>query len=172
MQIYRRDHKLAKLSDLKGIWSEGEFGSLLTHAIRLMQAERPAFKCWEKVDGMEAAKYQLDVPASNSPWNIYAFGGENGQHYALPFRATVWISRASGEIFKIEEDSTSVAPQLGASEIRWVLTLQQVNLNGEQWLLPKMAEYEVLEPNNRRLWNAMTFSGYHRYGAEVKLRFD
>jgi hypothetical protein len=62
---------------------------------------------------------------------------------------------------------------MGISELRWSVTLERVDLNGKTWLLPKTGEYDVLyEKTGRREWNLMNFSGYHRYGSEVALRFD
>jgi hypothetical protein len=85
----------------------------------------------------------------------------------------VWISTATGEIMKIARTSLAIAPETGISGLEWKVTLEPVEINGKQWLLPKTGEYSVLyDQSNRREWNLMNFSNYRRYGSEVALRFD
>jgi hypothetical protein len=157
------------LSDLPGAWSEGEFGTLLLQTETLLKTQPVSFQSSATVGDTAAAIYRFDVPEQISPWDLEV----DGRHYRLPFRTDVWIATDTGEIVKIARTSLAIAPETHISALEWKVTLEPVELNGKQWLLPKTGEYSVLyEQSNRREWNLMNFSNYRRYGSEVALRFD
>jgi hypothetical protein len=146
------------LSNLAGAWSEGEFGTLL------LQTE-----AFATLGDTATAIYRFDVPEEISPWDLEV----GSRHYRLPFRTDVWISTRTGEIVKIARRSLAIAPETRISALEWKVTLEPVDLNGKQWLLPKTGEYSVVyDQSNRREWNLLSFSDYRRYGSEVSLRFN
>ena len=157
------------ISNLTGAWSEGEFGTLLLQTGTLLRTQPVSFQALATLDGVATAIYRFDVPEEISPWDLDV----DGRHYRLSFRTDVWISIETGEILKIARASSGIAAETRISALEWKVTLQPVDLNGKQWLLPKTGEYSVLyDQSNRREWNLMNFSDYRRYGSEVALRFD
>jgi hypothetical protein len=157
------------LSNLAGAWSEGEFGTLLLQTQALLRTQPVFFQAFTTLGDTATAIYRFDVPGEISPWDLEV----GGQHYRLPFRTDVWISTRTGEIVKIARTSLSIAPETRIAVLEWKITLEPVELNGKQWLLPKTGEYSVIyDQSNRREWNLMSFSDYRRYGSEVSLRFD
>ncbi len=157
------------LSNLAGAWSEGEFGTLLLQTETLLQTQPISFQAFATLGDTPTAVYRFEVPQDVSPWDLEV----GGRHYRLPFRTDVWISTATGEIVKIARTSRAIAPEIRISGLEWKVTLEPVEINGKQWLLPKTGEYSVLyDQSNRREWNLMNFSNYRRYGSEVALRFD
>jgi hypothetical protein len=157
------------ISNLTGAWSEGEFGTLLLQTETLLRTQPVSFQAFATLGDVATAVYRFDVPEEISPWDLDV----GGRHYRLPFRTDVWIATATGEIVKISRTSLSIAAETRISALEWKVTLEPVDLNGKQWLLPKTGEYSVLyDQSNRREWNLMNFSDYRRYGSEVALRFD
>lgn len=157
------------LSNLAGAWSEGEFGTLLLQTETLLQTQPISFQAFATLGDTPTAVYRFEVPQDVSPWDLEV----GGRHYRLPFRTDVWISTATGEIVKIARTSRAIAPEIRISGLEWKVTLEPVEINDKQWLLPKTGEYSVLyDQSNRREWNLMNFSNYRRYGSEVALRFD
>jgi hypothetical protein len=157
------------MSSIAGAWSEGEFGTLLQQTEVLLSTQTAVFERYEDLDGTATAVYQVEVGKNDSPWDLEV----RSQHYVVPFRSTVWLSQESGEILKIERTSTVIPFQVGISEISWSVVLKRVNLNGKAWLLPSTGMYAVsYAASGRREWNVMNFSGYHRYGSEVAIRFQ
>jgi hypothetical protein len=157
------------LSNLAGAWSEGEFGTLLLQTETLLRTQPISFQAFATLGGTPTALYSFEVPQDVSPWDLEV----GGRHYRLPFRTDVWISTATGEIVKIARTSLAIAAETRISVLEWKVTLEPVEINGKQWLLPKTGEYSVLyDQSNRREWNLMNFSNYRRYGSEVALRFD
>jgi hypothetical protein len=166
--VRQNNHLRPSMAQLAGAWSEGEFGTLLLQSQKLLLGETAQFQAFDSVDGTEAAIYRFQVGEQDSPWDFQV----GGQHYHLAFQTDVWISTASGEILKIARLSRHIPGEIRISEVGWTVTLQTVDLNGKQWLLPKSSSYSVLYgQSNRREWNNMSFSAYKRYGSEVALRF-
>jgi hypothetical protein len=156
------------ISNLTGAWSEGEFGTLLLQTETLLRTQPISFQAFASIGDVATAIYRFDVPEEISPWDLDV----GGRHYRLPFRTDVWIATETGEIVKIARTSLSIAAETRISALEWKVTLEPVELNGKQWLLPKTGEYSVLyDQSNRREWNLMNFSDYRRYGSEVALRF-
>lgn len=157
------------ISSVSGAWSEGEYGTLLQQTQILLSTQPVKFRMYTEFDGVPAAIYTVDVAAQNSPWDLEV----DRQHYRIPFRTEVWVSRATGRMLKIERVSTRIPPRVGISEMRWGVTLQTVRFDEKSWLLPKTGNYAVLYgAKGRREWNELQFSEYHRYGSEVALRFQ
>jgi len=167
--IYQDNHPRPSITQISGAWSEGEFGTLLLQTEKLLTTERARSQGMVDVDGVPAAIYSFRVGAEGSPWDFQV----SGRHYQLPFQTDVWISVATGEMLKIARTAVDIPQEVHIAEVEWSVTLQPVDLNGKQWLLPKSSRYSVLySESNRREWNDMTFSGYKRYGSEVALRFE
>jgi len=157
------------LSNLAGAWSEGEFGTLLLQTETLLRMQPVFFQAFATLGDTATAIYRFDVPEEISPWDLEV----GSRHYRLPFRTDVWISTRTGEIVKIARRSLAIAPETRISALEWKVTLEPVDLNGKQWLLPKTGEYSVVyDQSNRREWNLLSFSDYRRYGSEVSLRFN
>ncbi len=157
------------ISSVPGAWSEGEFGTLLQQTQILLATQPVLFRTYADVDGTPAAIFGVEISEQNSPWDLEV----EHHHYRIPFRTEVWVSRATGQIIRIERVSTAIPSQVKISEMRWGVTLQAVQLDEKSWLLPKTGSYAVLyKAKDRREWNDLTFSDYHRYGSEVALRFQ
>jgi hypothetical protein len=166
--IRQNNRSRAHISSISGAWSEGEFGTLLRQTQALLGSQVVLFQAETELNGVAAVLYRFEVSEQDSPWDLEV----EAAHYHLPFRTDVWVSLSSGQILKIERTSTAIPSETRISEVRWSVSLEMVELNGKTWLLPTSGEYEVsYEESNRREWNLMSFSDYHRYGSEVALRF-
>jgi len=166
--IRENSKQRAQMSSIPGAWSEGEFGTLLRQTHALLGTQPVSLKGETTLEGTPAAIYTIDVAAQDSPWDLII----GGQSYKIPFHTDVWVSKATGQILKIQRTSDSIPPGMGISELRWSVTLDPVELDGKAWLLPKSGEYEVQYADaGRREWNVMTFSDYQRYGSRVVLHF-
>ena len=168
-EIRQNEHERASISNIAGAWSTGEFGTLLLQTQILLKTQPVVFEGNADLDGTAAAIYTVDISEQNSPWDLVI----RAEHFRIPFRTKVWVSRATGHVLKIARASMGVPEGKGISGIHWGVTLEPVELNGKTWLLPRTGEYTVLyEQSGRREWNQITFSNYHRYGSEVTLRFQ
>ncbi|MDQ2843254.1 MAG: hypothetical protein M3Y72_19900 [Acidobacteriota bacterium] len=167
--VREKNRPLRDLTSLDGAWSEGEFGTLLQQSEQLLRTQSTVIDGAADLNGAPAVMLHFDVAATDSPWDLEV----GGQHYFIAFRTRLWLSEASGDILKIERTSTNIPNGLRIAQIAWSVTLGPVDLNGKQWLLPSTGDYQVIyRDGGRREWNTLTFSGYHRYGAEVKLHFE
>ena len=167
--IHQNDRTRATMSDISGAWSEGEFGTLLQQTAKLLEIQSVTFVSFVALGDVPAAVYRFDVAEKESPWDLEV----GSEHFQIPFTTDVWISVATGEILKIARKSLSIPAETHISEIDWNVSLAAVDLNGKTWLLPCEAAYAVsYVESKRREWNQMSFSDYHRYGAESALKFD
>lgn len=148
--VKQNNRERPAMSSLPGAWSEGEFGTLLRQTRALLGSQSAVLKGQMEMEGTPAAEYAIEVPESESPWNLVI----GGRSYTIPFETDVWISKTSGQILKIERHSTQMAPATGIAELRWAVNLQPTPLDQKTWLLPRSGIYEVkYAASNRRDWN-------------------
>jgi len=167
--IFQNKDSRPSMSAIAGAWSEGEFGTLLQQTGKLLEIQLVSFVAFEALADIPTAIYRFEVSEKQSPWDLEV----GSQHYQIPFTTDVWISVASGEILKIARKSITIPAETRISEIAWNVSLSAVDLNGTTWLLPNAAGYAVsYQESKRREWNQMSFSNYHRYGAESSLKFE
>ena len=167
--VRQKNRSIQDLAKLDGAWSEGEFGSLLGESEQLLRTQSAVIDGAAELDGVPAVMLHFDVAADDSSWDLTV----GGQHYFVSFRTRVWLSKATGDILKIVRTSTNIPSGLRIAQIDWSVTLSPVEFDGRRWLLPSTGEYQVLYQNTGwREWNTLQFRDYHRYGAEVKLRFN
>jgi hypothetical protein len=168
-EVKRGAERLAGLSNVVGAWSEGEFGTLLRQTEKLLRSQDIQFDGYGEISGMRTSRLHFDVNEHDSPWDLEVAG----RHYRVPFRADVWVDPSSGEIVKIARTSMGPIGDTRIAGLEWSVTLAPVELSGKSWLLPKEGGYSVeYTDKGHREWNRLSFSNYHRYGAEVSLRFD
>lgn len=166
--ILDNNHPRPALSSIPGAWSEGEFGTLLRQTRALLSTQPISVEPATDSNGGAAAVYTFYVSGNDSPWELNVAS----QLYRVPFRTKVTVSKSSGQILKIDRASTAMPPGSGISEIQWGVSLAPVDLDGKTFLLPKTGEYSVLYQNsNRREWNQISFSNYHRYTSRSIIHF-
>ena len=167
-QVKRDEESVPTLASVVGAWSEGEFGTLLRQTEDLLRARPVQWDGDAQMSGKRVSLVHFTVREQDSPWDLEVAG----RHYRVPFRAEVWVEKSSGEIVKITRTSLGAIGDTRIGSLIWSVTLSPVQLNGRSWLLPKEGMYSVEYANSRREWNELSFANYHRYGAEVALRFN
>jgi hypothetical protein len=167
-EIQQNSRARTRISGISGAWSQGEFGTLLRQTERLLLTQPALFNGYAEIGSEQTAVYTMDVPKEESPWELEV----EGQDYRIAFHTQVWISTATAHIVKILRDAKTLPDQLHISELSWSVTLAPTNLNGRVWLLPVSGEYAVFyDESDRKEWNVLSFSDYHRYGSEVAVTF-
>ncbi|MBV8810047.1 MAG: hypothetical protein JO033_15350 [Acidobacteriaceae bacterium] len=167
--ILHKGKRRTSLSSVVGAWSEGEFGTLLLQTEKLFSTQAVEFLRYSELNGRPMAVYAFAVSSEDSPWDLEVSGG----HYRVPFQTEVSVDRDSGQIVKIARTADALPPAMRISEIYWGVTLELVELSGQKYLLPRSGEYAVLyQQSDRRDWNLLIFSNYHRYDVQTSLRFD
>lgn len=167
--LCRKGRQLRGFSELGGLWSQGEFISMLRYTEQVLATQSVTLKGEEEIQGKAALVYDFFTLAAESKCFFWA----HGQRYILPFLTRVWIAEDSSQILRIAETSTQLPEALGIARVRWEVSLNQVSVNDRQWLLPSTAEYSVdYLDSEHRAWNVINFSDYHRYSAETSIRFE
>lgn len=166
--IQENDRSRATMSSIPGAWSQGEFGTLLRQTRAFLTTQPIALKGDTELNNVPAVLYAFDVPAEQSTWDL-AVGS---RQYRIPFRTNIWVSKSSGQIMKIERNTTATPAGSGISAIQWSVVLRPIQLDQKAWLLPSSGEYSVLYENSkRREWNTISFSDYHRYASQSVIHF-
>jgi hypothetical protein len=166
--IQQNSRLRSSMNEIPGAWSEGEFGTLLRQTKTLLTTRPSSSQPAKSQEGEAGVLYTLSVPGQESPWELIV----DNQKFRVPFITEVLVSQTTGRILKIKRTSTAMPASFGISQIEWSVNLKPVLMDGNQWLLPASGEYSILyEKSNRREWNEITFSGYHRYTGSSVIHF-
>ena len=166
--IQQNNRTRGSMSSIAGAWSEGEFGTLLRQTRTLLGTQPVTIQQSADVDGVPALIYRMDVSGLESPWDLVV----KSQSFRVPFRTEVTVGKANGQIMQIKRTSMAMPPDSGISEIQWSVVLKPIQMDGKVWLLPNTGQYSVLyQELNRREWNVINFSDYHRYTATSVMHF-
>jgi len=166
--IQQNNKQRARMSSIPGAWSEGEFGTLLRQTRTLLSTQPVSINATSGPNEVPSLIYSMDVPGQESPWDLTV----NSQTFRVPFRTEVTVAKADGQISQIKRLSMAMPPDSGISEIEWSVNLQPVPMDGRIWLLPSTGQYTVFyKEQNRREWNVINFSDYHRYTASSVIHF-
>ena len=166
--VEQDNHHRLSLSSIPGAWSEGEFGTLLRQTRSLLALQPLSLQAVPDLEGVAAVTYTMDVAGQDSPWELVV----SNNRYRVPFRTVVSVAKNTGDILQITRTSAAMPPETGISELSWSVTLKPVEMDGKSWLLPAKGRYSVLyEHSNRREWNDLTFTDYHRYTSSSVMHF-
>ena len=166
--LRRKGRLLGDFFKLGGAWSQGEFISMLRYTEEALASQGLTLKGEEEIQGKTTLVYDF-LPAAESKHFLRV----DGQQYIVPFVTRVWIDEDSSQILRIAETSTELPTGLGIAQVRWKVSLNQVSVDGTQWLLPSTAEYSVDYFDSKvNRCNIITFSDYHRYTAKTSIRFE
>lgn len=166
--VQQNNRQRGSLANIPGAWSEGEFGTLLRQTRTLLGTQQVSIQPSADSNGAPALIYSMNVSGEESPWDLMV----RSQKYRVPFRTDVTVGKTDGQIMQIKRTSTALPPDSGISEIQWSVVLKPIEMDGKVWLLPTTGQYLVLyQQLNRREWNVINFSDYHRYAATSQMHF-
>jgi hypothetical protein len=156
------------IADLSGAWSAGGYSSMLRDAKKAVKADPMPSVQVADFNGAQATLLCFDIfDGRESSWEFVV----GPTHYQLPFHGELWVSTATGELLRISRTSLLTPSSTGIKEVRWTVDFGALELNGKRFTVPAKGLYSVSYLNEHREWNLISLSDFHRYGAEMTVKF-
>jgi hypothetical protein len=127
------------LSQIGGAWSMGEYGTAMYNlfippSLTEFTEEGPAM-----IGERQTIVYKYKIEQENSRWTLQM----NGNRYSPGHHGKVWIDLATGRAIRLETEATFLPHDFQLSAASGVLEYDDVEIDGQSYLLPAMAENTV-----------------------------
>lgn len=156
------------INETGGAWSTGEFGTLLDDLFSPATAAQFKFAGNRTIMRQSAAVYDYEVDHPHSHWRIQA----PGQAIQPAYRGSVWISKETARVLRIEMQSVKVPADFPYDTTEMALDYDYTNLGTEKFLLPVKAEILNCQRGTSTCQrNMIEFRNYHRYSGESTITF-
>jgi len=155
----------------RGVWSTGEFSSLLADVFSPRTAARFQYRRDETLAGRRAARYDFTVTQANSHWNVQVADLTVTPGYT----GAVWLERETARALRVETAAVGLPDgfPLGAAEM--TADYDYVALaDGVRYLLPVRAVTLACERTPPRYCarNEVEFRDYRRYTGQSSITYQ
>ena len=187
-QTGQEDYKLLAINDLPydktqrgggyqdagGASSTGEFVTVL--ASLFAEESQTVFKMSDTdlLRGRRAIVYEYEVKTENSHQTISA-SGLTDQIITTGYRGRVWIDRETYRVLRLESIAIDIPASYPVTAASRLVDYEWVKINEREYLLPSRADVQLAVRVQREKYysrNAISFRGYRKFGAEVKIIED
>lgn len=170
----RIDGKPSKNLPPNGLWSNGEFSTLLEEV--LAPKHRAAFtnRSADTWQARPAWRYDFRISASHSGWNMVADVGPFRRMYIAPaYSGVIWIDQATGKVPRIEKSTRSAPRGFPLQLIQSSTDYSPVEIGGETYMLPTHSETITCRRDKTEcLRNVTLFENYRRFGADATIIYE
>ena len=154
------------LSQIGGVWSMGEYGATMYNLFIPPSMTEFTEVGPEDLGDRKTLVYSYEIEQENSRWRLRV----NGKKYSPGHRGKVWIDLATGRAIRLEMESTFLPHDFPLSSAAGVLYYDDVEIDGQSYLLPAMAENTMCVRDSARCRRInIDFRDYRKFTSESTL---
>jgi hypothetical protein len=185
--------KAAKALPASGIWSVGEFSTML---LDVLSPERTAVFTNRRASTIRKKRswrYDFAVDQKHSAWRVAAEPTTRNPaarpslvEYSPAFTGVIWIDRDGGQVLRIERYARDLPSTFPFTAISQIADYEFVKIGESSYLLPTYSESVTCVTNenagpprplqvnqtNVCFRNQTVFRGYDKFGADATIVFD
>ena len=151
-----------------GAWSTGEFGTVLADLFSPATAADFKFEGNRTIARRSAGLFDFDVDHPHSHWKISV----PGQYITPSYHGSVWISKESGRVLRIEMQAVKVPADFPNDTTEMAVDYDDISLGTDKYLLPVKAEILSCQRGSSMCErNVIEFRNYHKYTGESTITF-
>jgi hypothetical protein len=170
----RIDGKPSKNLPPNGIWSNGEFSTLLEEI--LAPKHRAVFKSRsaDTRQGRLAWRYNFTIDAKHSGWDMVADVSPFRRMRIAPgYSGVIWIDQQTGNVLRIEKSTRSTPRPFPLQLIQASTDYSPVEIAGQTYMLPTHSETLTCRRDKTEcLRNETLFENYRRFGADASITYE
>lgn len=127
------------LSQIGGVWSMGEYGTVVWNLFNPPSRTQFTEEGPDLVGDRQTLVYRYKIEQENSRWKLHM----NGQTYSPGHHGKVWIDLENGRALRVEMEATFLPYDFPLWTAAGMLQYEDVEIDGQSYLLPAMAENTV-----------------------------
>jgi hypothetical protein len=157
--------------DAGGTSSTGEFVTVLSSLFAEESNTKFTMADTDTLRGRRAVVFEYEVKTENSRQSISA-PGLTDKVIVTGYRGRVWIDRETYRVLRVESVANDIPADYPITAASRVIDYDWVKINEREYLLPTRADVQLAARIRRDTVysrNAISFRGYRKFGAEVKI---
>jgi hypothetical protein len=159
------------LESLDGLITGGEFGSQLLGIFDPQSAATFQWKEWTTLRKRRAAVYTYRIARDKSHY-ILGHRADNGamQEWAAGYQGEVVLDNETNKVLRLTASANDIPKQSGIDESSVEVDYDFVEVAGASHLLPSHSDTRM-ERSDRKISNAVTFTGYKKFETDSTISF-
>jgi hypothetical protein len=171
----RINGKPSKELPREGIWSNGEFSTLLDEILN--PKHRAVFKdrAPDTAQSRPAWRYHFEIDQKQSGWDMV---GDSDTSYervriAPRYSGSIWIDRETGKVLRIEKSARSVPRRFPLQRIESSTDYSPVRVGEATYMLPTHTETVTCTRRDRTCFrNETIFENYRKFEASATVTYE
>jgi hypothetical protein len=170
----RINGKPSKSLPSEGVWSTGEFSTLLDEILN--PEHRAVFKNrqLDATGSRPAWRYQYEIAEKHSGWDMVGdVGPFRRMHIAPSYSGVIWIDQQTGKVLRIEKSARGVPRQFPLQRIESSTDYSLVTIGEQNYMLPTHTETVTCTRSNRTCFkNETIFENYRKFDASAHITYE
>jgi hypothetical protein len=170
----RIDGKPSKELPREGIWSNGEFSTLLDEILN--PNHRAVFKNREldTIQSRSAWRYRFEIDKKHSGWDMVGdVGPFRRMRIAPSYSGMIWIDRETGKVLRIEKSTRSMPRQFPLQRVESSTGYSPVTIGEQIYMLPARTETITCTRHDPTCFkNETIFENYRKFDASAHITYE
>jgi len=170
----RIDGKPSKELPREGVWSNGEFSTLLEEILN--PKHRAVFKNGQldATGSRPAWRYRFEIDRKHSGWDMI---GDIGPHLRMSiapaYAGVIWIDRETGKVLRIEKSARNIPRRFPLQQIESSTDYSLVTIGEQNYMLPTHTETITCTRQDRTCFkNETVFENYRKFDASAHITYE
>jgi hypothetical protein len=170
----RIDGRPSKALPREGIWSNGEFSTLLDEIFN--PKHRADFKNREPdtAQSRPAWRYRFEIDKKHSGWDMAGDVGPFRRMRVAPsYSGVIWIDRETGKVLRIEKSTHSMPREFPLERVESSTDYSPVTIGEQIYMLPTRTETITCTRHDPTCFkNETTFENYRKFDASAHITYE
>jgi hypothetical protein len=170
----RINGKPSKELPREGIWSNGEFSTLLDEILN--PKHRAVFKSRQPdaTASRPAWRYRFEIDRKHSGWDMV---GDIGPHLRMSiapsYAGAIWIDRETGKVLRIEKTARGTPRRFPLQRIESSTDYSLVTIGDQNYMLPTHTETITCTRQDLACYkNVTVFGNYRKFDATTQITYE
>lgn len=167
--------KPAKALPQGGVWSAGEFSTLLKEVLAPAHAAVFTGQRADTKARRPAWRYNFAIDPAHSGWDMDARmpGSRAPIHITPAYSGAIWIDRETNKVLRIEKTASGIPKEFPLDVVEAATDYDFVEIGSDHYLLPVSSEtVTCLRGGTLCYRNTTVFRNYRKFNADAKISFD
>jgi len=170
----RVNGKPSKALPAEGIWSNGEFSTLLDEVLNPKHRATFRNRTLDVTGSRAAWRYRFEIDEKHSGWDMVGdIGPFLRMHIAPAYSGVLWIDRETGKVLRVEKSARGVPRQFPLRRIESSTDYSLVTIGEQNYMLPTHTETITCTRRDVTCFkNETLFENYRKFDASTHITYE
>lgn len=158
----------------EGIWSNGEFSTLLDEILNPKHRAVFRNRHLDSVGSRPAWRYRFEIDEKHSGWDMVGdIGPHLRMHIAPSYAGAIWIDHETGKVLRIEKSTRGTPRRFPLQRIESSTDYSLVTIGEQNYMLPTHTETVTCTRQDLTCYkNETIFGNYRKFDATAHITYE